>query len=304
MASKTDLIVITGATGKQSAHLVELLLGKYRLRLVGHSTNSINRLQAQYENVEIIQADMTVRADCVRIFDGATTVYVIGPPLSLYEREMGYFMIDAAVAEAAKPSSKFKHYVMSSVINTQLRKMANHDDKRYVEEYLLESGLNFTIVAPGDFIEQQFHPKAWSVDPDPRYLLMLNENCISSTIFLDDLAEAAAKVIAEREKHYAAHYFLVSNGPTPYVQLVNECSRLLGKTIRLEYMTLEQRFDTALIYTHGSVEGAPARVRDKAERMVLFYDRRGIIGNPNVLEWLLGRKPTTMAEFVKKQLAQ
>lgn len=302
MASATDLVVITGATGKQSTGLIKLLLGKYRLRLIGHSASSVKKLQGQYDDAEIVQADMTDRGDCARILDGATTIYVIGPPLSIYEREMGHFMIDAAVAEAAKPSSKFKHYVMSSVLNSQLRKMANHDDKRYVEEYLIESGLNFTIVAPGDFIEQQFHPKAWSIDPDPTYLLMLSKDCVSSTIFLEDLAEAAAKVIAEREKHYAAHYLLVSNGPTRYVDLVDECSRLLGKPIRLEYMTFEDRVATALKYTYGRVEDAPARIRDKAEKMVLFYDRRGIMGNPNVLEWLLGRKPTTMADFVKKQL--
>lgn len=304
MTSESDLIVITGASGKQSGALIPLIYGKYQLRLVANSTGSVERLKKQYPDAEVIQADLCLPPDCARVVSGASTVYAMGPPLHDHEKEMSMFMIDAAVAEAAKSGSKFRHYVLSSVLNTQLRRMANHDDKRYVEESLIESPLNFTILKPGDFFQQTFFPKEWSQSENPRYLGMLNWDVISSCIFLEDLSEAAAKVIEEREKHFGAEYMLVSRGPASYRSMVEECAAILGKPIGFEYLTLEKRFETALMYTFGSLDDVPARVRDKAERMILFYDRRGIIGNPNVLEWLLGRKPTTMAEFVKKSLAQ
>lgn len=305
MASSDDLIVVTGATGQQSTHLIKKLYGKYRLRLVAHSTSSVAKLTAQYNHgdIEIVQAEMCLPPDCARILEGATAVYAMGPPFHPHEKEIGLFMIDAAVAEAAKPASEFRHYIMSSVLNTQLRKMSNHDDKRYVEEYLIESGLDFTIIKPGDFMEQQFFPREWSTMAEPKFLCMLNPDCVSSTTYLDDLSDAAAKVIAERARHYGAIYPIVSNGPTPYRELVEQCSKALGKPIGFEYLTIEKRIETALIYTYGSVEAAPVRVRDKAERLVVFYDRRGIKGSPTVLEWLLGRKPTTMEQYVKKQLA-
>jgi len=31
------------------------------------------------------------------------------------------------------------------------------------------------------------------------------------------------------------------------------------------------------------------KIRDELERMVLYYNRRGLQENPNFLEWLLGR---------------
>jgi hypothetical protein len=53
-------------------------------------------------------------------------------------------------------------------------------------------------------------------------------------------------------------------------------------------------------------EGDPlnAHVRDHAERLVLFYNRRGLNGNPNVLRWLLGREPTTIDQWIEIQLEQ
>lgn len=43
----------------------------------------------------------------------------------------------------------------SSVLNPQLRKLMNHDCKRHVEEYLIESGLNFTVLQPSHFMNKQ-----------------------------------------------------------------------------------------------------------------------------------------------------
>lgn len=304
MASANDLIVVTGASGKQSGGLIPLLYAKYQLRLVANSSGSVEKLKKQYPDADVVQADLCLPPDCARVVAGASTVYAMAPPLHEHEKELSLFLIDAAVAEAAKPDSKFRHYVLSSVLNTQLRRMANHDDKRYVEEYLIESLLNFTILKPGDFFQQTFYPKEWSQSADPKYLGMINWDIVSSCVFLEDLSEASAKVIEERDRHFGAEYMLVSRGPATYRSMVEECAAILGKPIGFEYLPLEKRFETALVYTYGSVDDAPARVRDKAERMILFYDRRGIIGNPNVLEWLLGRKPTTMEEFVKKSLAQ
>lgn len=51
-----------------------------------------------------------------------------------HETEIGYNVIDACVAASKESGSKFKHFVFSSVLCTQLRKLLNHDCKRYVEE--------------------------------------------------------------------------------------------------------------------------------------------------------------------------
>jgi len=48
--------------------------------------------------------------------------------------------------------------------------------------------------------------------------------------------------------------------------------------------------------------GMPA---ERVETMCLMnahYDAHGLIGNPNVLRWILGREPTRFADFVKREL--
>jgi hypothetical protein len=44
---------------------------------------------------------------------------------------------------------------------------------------------------------------------------------------------------------------------------------------------------------------------ERLETMCLMnahYDAHGLIGNPNVLRWILGREPTRFADFVKREL--
>ena len=38
---------------------------------------------------------------------------------------------------------------------------------------------------------------------------------------------------------------------------------------------------------------------DAMSRLFQHYGSFGITGNPNVLQWLLGRRPTSFAEFVR-----
>ena len=42
---------------------------------------------------------------------------------------------------------------------------------------------------------------------------------------------------------------------------------------------------------------------DAMFRLFDHYGRYGITGNPNVLSWLLGRPPTSFAQFVRRSLA-
>jgi len=142
----------------------------------------------------------------------------------------------------------------------------------------------------------------------------------NSMIALCDLAEASAKVLMEREVHYFAEYPLCSTMPVSAAQVYEELGRQIGKEIEVRTPTFEDRVDKLLSYIYGgraeqvhagerlnsefAAEGdfKGDVVRDEAERLILFYNRRGLKGSPNVLRWLLGREPTTVEDWVKRQL--
>lgn len=134
-----NLIVVTGASGRQCTHLLPLLsaLPNYSLRLCVHSQASQQRLQSAYPKAEVVIADTTQPTDCARIVKNATTVYHIGPSAHAHETLLGYCVIDAAVNEEKRREGDGGkqggvHFVYSSVLCTQLRKLMNHDCKRYV----------------------------------------------------------------------------------------------------------------------------------------------------------------------------
>ena len=117
------------SSGKQAALLLPFLIPKWKnVRLAVNSDTSRDRMKNEYSSAEIVQVDLTEPKECRNLLDGVTAVYHIGPSMHPHETEIGYNMIDAAVAQGRS----FQHFVFSSVLNTQIRKMFNHDCKRYV----------------------------------------------------------------------------------------------------------------------------------------------------------------------------
>ncbi|KAJ3549261.1 hypothetical protein NM208_g591 [Fusarium decemcellulare] len=304
MLSSEDLVVIIAAGGHQATYIIPNLYGKVRLRLVVNSEESAKVLAPKWPKAEIMRANLVVPSDCDRVLEGASTVYHIGPSIHPHEKEIGLYMVTAAKAQARKAGSVFKHFVLASVIDTQIRKMYNHDDKRYIEEALILSDLDYTILQPGDFFDMAFPAATWSQMANPVRHAVTAQQARSSFIVLKDLGEAAAKVILERERHYQAQYPLVSIGPITYGEATVQVGKAIGKEIAIQDYSVEEGAGMVLDSLFGDRSNVDPDTRDKMEIMIYFYRRRGILGNSNVLEWLLGRKPTSILEYVRQDLEQ
>lgn len=323
----SEILVITSPSGHIGNYLVPMLYreNRFTLRLAAHSKSSVEKLKATYPKAEVRQTDMACLSQCCELLENASSVFHVGPSFHSREKEMGYNMIDGAISESQKPKSKFKHFVFSSVLCTQHRNLMQHDLKSYIEERLMLSPLNFTILQPTNFMG------AW-----PIHLLAKQENPVverlwtaeipNSMIHLGDLAEAAAKVINEREAHYLAQYPLCSTMPISDVEVAKEIGKQLGREVEIRTPNFEGGVENVLRYLFGrnrvgtdnytgpreavtmqlAAEGdlRPDITRDEAERLILFYNRRGLNGSPNVLRWLLGREPTSVEQYVRGELEQ
>lgn len=329
----SEILVVTCPSGKQCTHLLPLLYnkGKFKLRLAAHSETSAQKLKTNYPDAEVVPTDISSLAACQKLLHGATSVFHVGPSFHSREKEMGFNMVDAAIAESQRQGNTFKHFVFSSVLSTQHRNLMQHDLKSYVEERLFLSPLNWTIVKPTNFMDA--YPVAMFANQDKPVMEKLwNAEIPNSLIALRDLAEAAAKVLNEGEPHYLAEYPLCSTMPLSDAYVVKQISRRLGKEIEVKSPSFEAGVNKALMYLFGSKAGSSAElsnvyansntkdpaanalaaegdlrgdiVRDEAERLVLFYNRRGLKGSPNVLRWLLGREPTTVDQWIDIQLKE
>ena len=126
---------------------------RYCLRLVVHSDSSRDRLTKQYPEAEVLQANLDDPNDRARIVYGISVLYYVSPTFHPHETTLGQGMVDAACNEAKKPGSKFSHFVLSSVLYWHLRKLLNHDRKRYIEEYLCESTLQWNVLQASHFMD-------------------------------------------------------------------------------------------------------------------------------------------------------
>ncbi|KAK4544601.1 hypothetical protein LTR36_004173 [Oleoguttula mirabilis] len=298
---ESDLLLITAASGKQSSHLIPQLVKQWkRIRLQVASTTSADNLAKQYANnagIEVVQADMSDAQACTRIMDGVAACFLVTPGFHPHETECGYNIIDAALSQ---PAGQFKHLVHSSVIYPVLRKLLNHDSKRYVEEYLIESGLPYTIVQPTTLMENLPIAKLIQ-EASPTHACLWNPETEFSFVSCRDVGAACANILAEREKHYYATYQLVGTPqPLSYNDAVGIVSTALGKAVKLEQKSIEEGVVMfSNVFTRGELTvAAPFATTQGAARMFMYYNGKGLLGNPNVLEMVLGRKPLDYRAWV------
>jgi len=291
-----DLLLITAASGKQATGLLPHLKDWCRLRLQVNSTASRDALQRQLPDAEVVIANLASQADCHRIIEGVTACYLVTPGFHEHETEMGYHIIAAARAQG----SSFKHLVFSSVLHSCVRKMINHDAKRYVEEYLVESGVPYTILQPTTLMENLPIAKLVT-EADPVHTMLWNPSTVFSFVTARDAGEAAANIFADPQKHLYATYELVSTPlPLSYNEAISIVSQELGKQVKIKQVSIEEGAKIfASMLQNGDIARASFANTQGPARMFMYYNEKGLIGNSKVLEMLLGRKPLEYRKWVK-----
>ena len=210
----------------------------------------------------------------------------IGPPMHPNEVEITTRFIDAALSNGV---SRFVYY---SVMHPLRRAVRHHRLKLDVEETLIESGLPYTIVQPMRYM--QHLGLIWNkVLETGIHAMPFNIDVQFNVADLRDLAEATA-IVATNPGHLYATYELAGPEALSQRDMAAVISRVLGREIRAEALSLEQMEKNARAAGAGD---------DRVTQMLTMnshYDQFGFRGNPNVLRWLLGREPNTFENYVKR----
>ena len=280
------MILVTAAHGNQGRLLVPRLLAAGAIvRACIRSEASAASLRAAGV-ADVVVGDISDPALMARAMEGVESVYYVGPTMHPREREMGFAAVDAARA------SGVRHFVFSSVLHAITTELLQHGIKRDIEEHLLSSGLEFTILQPSNYMlshrlrpafEQSVFRLPWSLE---RYQSMVD---------LGDVTEVAAAVLADGERHAAATYELVAPGRYNAHDLANIISSIVGRPIVAERISAETFLGQFL---GNDLSRFPYETR-VLRAITARYSSHDFVGNPNVLKWLLGRPPTSFAQFVR-----
>jgi len=296
---ENDLILVTCASGKQGTDLIPFLIGKWKhVRLQVSSDKSKERLQKQYPTAEIAVADLFDPHQSSKLLGGVTACWLNVPAFHKHGSIAANYMVDAAVAQR-EAGGPFQHIVFTSVIFPVIRKMSNHSTKALAEEYLIESFLPYTILQPSHFADNLPIAKLMS-EEKPVYPAPYNPETVFTWTMTKDLGEAGARILEQREKHYFATYQCVSTSkPMKYTEVIDIVGREIGKTIEIQPQPLEK----AVGMMAARMGNSPAS-REGLSRMLLYYSERGLVGNNNVLEMLLGHKTTTYEDWARAKVKE
>jgi uncharacterized protein YbjT (DUF2867 family) len=219
----------------------------------------------------------------------ADAIYHICPNVSPHEIAFARTVMAAATGQGVP------RLVYHSVLHPQIEAMPHHWSKLRVEEMLLASGLEVTILQPTAYMQNSL--AEWDrMAGQGIYRVPYPIETRLSLVDLDDVGQAAATVLTE-VGHSHATYELVGTPPLSQIEIAEAFGRALKKGVRAEAETAEDWERRA----HGA--GIDDYARETLTKMFRAYARDGLKGNPNVLGWLLGRPPTSLDAFAARVAA-
>ena len=284
------MILVTAANGNQGRLLVpKLLAAGQQIRACVQSRASAEYLRGLGVH-EVVVGDISEPAVLAQAIRGVQKVYHVGPTIHPRERDMGFAVVDAARAEGVR------HLVFSSVLHAITTDLVQHEIKRDIEEHVLSSGLEFTVLQPANYMlplklrpvfERGVFELSWSLERR------------QSLVDLGDVTDVACMVLTDSERHAGATYELVAPGRYTAYELGDIISRVLGRPIAVR----EIDADSYLKAWVGDTDPGQVTHQVKVLRAITArYSSHDFVGNPNVLTWLLGRPPTTFEAYVRNQL--
>jgi NAD(P)H dehydrogenase (quinone) len=215
--------------------------------------------------------------------NGARAIYHICPNVSPHEITYARAVISGAKA-AGVPRC-----VYHSVLHPQIEAMPHHWAKLRVEELLLTSGLAVTVLQPTAYMQNML--AGWrSIVEEGVYRVPYPVGTRISLVDLRDVAEAAARVLTE-DGHVGATYELVGTPPLTQTEVAESLSLALGRPVRAVAESVEAWESRARTAGMGDYQ------RETLAAMFRSYAADGLVGNANVLTWLLERSPSTQAQF-------
>jgi uncharacterized protein YbjT (DUF2867 family) len=282
------MILVTGAAGKTGLAVISALARKKQLvRALVHREEQVHRAESSGAT-DVFVGDMTSDDTLERAVEGAESVYHICPNVSPDEFRIGKSIVASAV------SANVGRFVFHSVLHPQVESMPHHWMKMRVEETLLGSGLNFSIIQPAPYM-QNLQGQLSDVLERGIYLVPYSANAPMSLVDLQDVAEAAANVLTN-PAHAGATYELAGPEILTPNQMAEILSRHLNRAVHVTQISLE-------MWRQQAQTGGLGGYRlETLEKMFTYYDRNGLWGNPLTLKTLLGRQPTSFSEYARRTI--
>ncbi|MEX1248500.1 MAG: NmrA family NAD(P)-binding protein [Anaerolineales bacterium] len=280
------MILVTGAAGKTGLALL------CALKQRGATVRALIRRQER--ETEVLEAgarqaqlgDLLDAGSLSAAFADVGAVYLICPNVHPREFEMARNAITVA------KQAGVRRIVYHSVLYPQIEAMPHHWQKLKVEEALIQSGLEFTILQPASYM-QNILPYWEAITTTGEYRVPYSVDSAFSPVDLGDVAQVAAAALLEYGSA-GGIYPLAGPQRMRSATMAAEMAQVLGRDVHAVQQPLAEWIENAKKagYSGYAIQALSA--------MFKYYDQHGFAGNSAVLEMLLGRPATKLNSFLSK----
>ena len=286
--SGTDPILVTGASGRTGRRIVQAIAARGATVRALVRRPEAEAAVRQAGAVQVCHGDLNDSDAMERAMAGAAQLLHICPPM--HPQEDGIARVLIALARR----QSLGRFILYSVLHPLLADVPHHARKLEAERALVDSGQTYTILQPSRYMQQLV--AIWQqVIETGVHSMPFSTSAKFSVVDLGDLAEATARIATEAG-HEGATYQLAGPELLSQDDMARILTELLGRPVRAVAKSPEDARNEAV------AAGLPAYRIETLARMNAHYDAHGLIGNPNVLRWILGREPTSFATFVRREL--
>ena len=287
------MILVTSANGRVGRTVIRQLVKKgYEIRAIdiNPASDSLKDLGVK----EVVVGDAFDRDILSEAMEGIDAVVYVPPMLTYFESEMADLACDLAIEHGVK------QYIYLSVAHSNMTKLLQHKQKLLAEEHLkyegLKHALNFTILQPLHYTHNVLVKEMVETG---KYVNFKPLDRKLGYVDGEDVAEVVEKVIREGDKHRYATYELCGDIHLSINEIADMYREISGLPLEVIYTPREKLFKD-----FDNFVGIGNDSYGKAAFMAIrdTYNEYGFDASSNVLEWLLGRKSTSMEEYLRREL--
>ena len=272
------MILITGASGN---------VGREVLKQIAQTGAKVHACFQASSKVSVPAGTETAIVDFNQpetlraALDGIDRVFLVGPPTSqlpALERKAVDIIHESGVQQLVK---------LSAMGGRQAIFTRQHVES---EDYIVSTGVPYTFLRPNGFMQNLVNYNAPTINTQNAFYGTEGDGRVSQ-IDVRDIAAVAVKVLTE-DGHLGKAYTLTGPDAVTNAQVAQMLSDVLGREIRYINLTPEQ-LRPALLSAGVPEWGADALL--DLQRLYREGKASEVTGD---VEQLLGRKPTSFAQFL------
>ncbi len=286
--NSSNRILAIGAAGKFAGMVVPELVKRGAI-VRGLVRNPEKAEEARANGAtEIAFGDLSDRAAIEAALEGVDGVFYLAPAFLQDEAQVGVQMVEAAKAAGVR------RFVFSGAIHPVISQLANHNGKPAVEEALIRSGMQYTLLQPGVFY-QNMEPAFPVAAEHGVFAEPFSTLSTLARVDYRDVAEVAARALTDDTLAYGT-FELTAGANSNRDEVVRLMGEALGREVKSATPTFEQW--AAMVH----LPDAP-RPTQMLRAMYAYYDQHGLQGNSLTLRAILGREPRSLKDYFT-ELAQ